>query len=393
MKQNTIAVLVLVSTLTAQEAPPTVPPGNVLQAALTRMLALRSVAFDCRLQETQSAAMPFGNQPQHSQLSGVIDAERGTQVAIGTGEHEMLLVRDRCVVRRAGGAWVLRRGVLADGEPMPFVPDLLALCTVLVPVADQATRPRGADQGSDKVVLDLKIDGKAARELMWSGGLPSPAADLDRLVLGLSLPGVEVAAPKVRYELSFTVDRDTQLIQTVVVRGWKEPGDAGGVGVEFELANPRRCAQARLDRARARQGQGRGPAAVDRDEARAARLRHRAPAGARRGRHPAALADGQQAGAVRPLWAERRRGSGVGSGISRPSGSAWPAATANEADVGAAPTSIDPACWVARAMPRSGAAWLERGRRRCCFWVASPAAAANRIFAPREEPRQEKLTA
>ncbi len=247
MKQNSFVVLVLASILAAQGAPPAVPPGNVLQAALTRTLALRSVAFDCRLQETQSGAMPFGNQPRHSQLSGVIDAERGTQVAIGTGEHEVLLVRDRCVVRRAGGPWVLRRGVLVDGEPLPFVPDLLALCTMLVPVAEQATSHRGGDKGAeqgtekgtDKVLqIDLKIDGKAARELMWSGALPSPAADLDRLVLGLSLPGVEVAAPKVRYELSFTINRGTQLIQTVVARGWKEPGDAGGVGVEFELANP-----------------------------------------------------------------------------------------------------------------------------------------------------------
>ncbi len=84
----------------------------------------------------------------------------------------------------------------------------------------------------------MKVDGKVARELMWSGGLPSPAADVDRLVLGLSLPGIEVAAPKVRYELSFTLDRDSQRIGAIVARGWKEPGDAGEVGVEFGLANP-----------------------------------------------------------------------------------------------------------------------------------------------------------
>jgi hypothetical protein len=238
---RSLVVFFLAHAVTAQEPTPAPPltPAALLQETLARMLSLRSVAFECRLSETRSATMPFGNQKQRMQLHGVIEVGHGTQAAFGTGEHEIFVARDHCVVRRAGGPWVLRRGHLADGQPLPFVPDLLALCTCLQPVTEQAKRRDAPPTGeSMHQQIELTIDGQAARELMWSGALPAPDADIDRLIVGLAIPGVEVSPPKVHYEVTVTIDAQARLIESLIVRGKKAAGDAGGVGVEFEVATP-----------------------------------------------------------------------------------------------------------------------------------------------------------
>jgi hypothetical protein len=194
------------------------------------MARLPSVAVETK--ETQKSPIRGMGGDNTTTCKLVHDRTQGVLAQFEEAEHEVVRAGGRTAVK-GEGSWHLRTNCLTDGEPMPFLVDLVALWSWLDAAAETATLGEpGTVRDTPVETVHLEIDGEKARELMWSGALPAPSAGFGGAVF-MAMGGgggkVKVPTPAITYVLDVAVNPSSRLVQEIKVKG-KRKDAAGGPG-------------------------------------------------------------------------------------------------------------------------------------------------------------------
>lgn len=229
-RQLSAAVLAcLTVTAAAQESKPVeAASGSTEQAllsrALTQMAALPGVAFKTIEASDQAMTRRFRDAvggDAEIEVSGSC-CEGLIQASLNYDADEVITHAGRTVARASEGEWKPRHGVLAGGQPMPFVFDPELFFEVLSALPAEALQVERTEQTTykdmDLVILTLTLDGKTAREFGMTGALPRIPSPMFRM------GGMDAAMPQpeVTTDIAIFVDPKTALIHRIRCKSYEE---------------------------------------------------------------------------------------------------------------------------------------------------------------------------
>ncbi len=241
MSRSTVAFLLhpilWLAPASAQDAPK--PPAKderapqLLREAIQKMAGLPSFS----VRTTENHKDPIGADmgiPGGGAEERVVEAVFGpdfSSASIDDGDHEVVFHHGRMAAKTAKGSWVLRRGLLAEGEEIPFIVDPASLWSVLDRLAGSATSG-GPDTVRDVQVETVKLDvsGDLARELTWTGALPLPKSGLGRVAFFAigGGGGFKQPPPDLTYQLEIAIDPGSRLIQRIKASAQRLDAAGGG---------------------------------------------------------------------------------------------------------------------------------------------------------------------
>jgi hypothetical protein len=234
-----LALTALLQDPAPKDAPASKPSGDdratrLLREAVHNMAQLPSVAVTCK-QTTKAPFQGVGDQKDSVEL--LVDRAQGTLATVE--DDELALVGGRMAIKLSDQEWALRRGVLSEGQILPFLPDLDAFWQLLDRAAAKATLGQpGAEAGTQTETILLTVTEDLAREFIWAGALPNAAAGAAGMVFVLNRAGggggrQPANKPDVTYELKVAINPAGRLIERVEVKGFAKGGARGGGAMVF----------------------------------------------------------------------------------------------------------------------------------------------------------------
>jgi len=212
-----------------------------LRAALVKAAKMDALAF--KSVESQDDAfrrrMPFGGAAEDVQITGACCSGM-VHATIGYDDDQVLFGNGRMLARRSDGDWKLRRGCLADGQPLPFVPDPALLLQVLASLPEEALKVTHVEEGTIKdakvVTYGFSLTGDRAQDLVLSGSLPRAAGGRMMIMIGGG-GGLDAAKPEVTLDLAVSVEPESGQILRVHTKGYTKSELPGNVQVRFAGAD------------------------------------------------------------------------------------------------------------------------------------------------------------
>jgi hypothetical protein len=150
-------------------------------------------------------------------------------------KDELLFAADRMIARDDNHDWCLRRGHLADGNTIPYVPDAQLLLQQLASWPLAIThREAGALNDRPVEIVAVTLNPEQVGELLWSGCLPPSLATANfanvvRIVMAGNAARTAATPPDTTIDLAIALDPGTNLVHEVRVRAWTKANQNGGV--------------------------------------------------------------------------------------------------------------------------------------------------------------------
>lgn len=239
------------SLLSAQEPPaatdPLVAGKQRLATALQKTAAMSDTGFTAtwgpdtkKKGDDDRALAMFGNPA--GKATGSWHADLQHVVFDGETADELLIAGTRTIARDSDHDWCLRGGRFADGNTIPFTPDVALLLRQIASM-DLAVVHRTAGSLDDRPVeiVTVTLNGDQVLDLAWSGALPEAlVANAMPLRFAMFGGGKRQAPPRpeATLDLAIALDPGTSLVQQLHFRSWtKDDGNGqrvvigGGAGV------------------------------------------------------------------------------------------------------------------------------------------------------------------
>lgn len=226
-----LALACLTVTATAQESNPAeAAAGSAEQALLSRalgtMAALPSVAFKTVEATDQAMTRRFRDQMGGETETEVAGSSGGgiVKARLNYDADQVITHAGRTVARASEGEWKPRQGVLAGGQPMPFVLDPELFFEMLGSLPADALQVKRHEKTTYKdlelVILTLAVEGRTAREFGMTGVLPRIPSPMFR-ALGGGM-GDAMPQPEVTTDIAIFVDPKTALIHRIRCKSYEE---------------------------------------------------------------------------------------------------------------------------------------------------------------------------
>jgi hypothetical protein len=247
MRHAMFAAISLLGQALAQEPGPDAMASarTRLQKALSTMAALPSCAFESSWGPDQDAKAKDGGAAHVVLVGGgpATTTEPGTATGCYADGILHLTSRDNAVafanrrmIAKSDDGWVVRRGKLADGSALSFVPDPQVLFDLLQDW-QMAVTHREVGTLADKPVeiLSVTLNDDQVAEAFWSGLLPENVGGLGGLTVlrgGAAMfvggGGAKAGPPKpsATVDLAFFVDPATGHLHEVRARTWSSADQA-----------------------------------------------------------------------------------------------------------------------------------------------------------------------
>ncbi len=227
-------------------------------AALQKCGALADTSFAVRWgpdKKKKDAGNPLAvalGRASSGATTGSWHQDRQRVVFDNDNDDELLIAGRRTLARDGTTEWALRSARYADGNTVPFVPDVPLLLQQLAAM-DLAVVHRAAGALDDRPVevVSATLTADQAAQLVWSGALPAAlvtpgeAGSVFRFAaMGARAGGARPAAttPDATVDLAIHLDPGTNLVHKLHFRGWTKANAAGAPGVVMVAAGAGRIA-------------------------------------------------------------------------------------------------------------------------------------------------------
>lgn len=225
-----------------QEAAAPVPDlgakRTLLQNALTTTAELPSGAFTTTHSTSSQILRQLNRGAPKEQLQG--GWGQGLLFASSSDGKDTLVSGGRRSIARSGqDEWRIRRSLLVDGRPMPFVFDPQAFCAQLaVTQYDVLQAAAGALDDRPVETVTIHLEGDAALELVWSGLLPEGSDPFGRSVVFRVAGGAVPAPPKpdLALDVAVAIDPATRLVHRIHLKSYTKSKVMGAAGVQVAFA-------------------------------------------------------------------------------------------------------------------------------------------------------------
>jgi hypothetical protein len=243
-----VLALALASTVPAQTDAPVDPLSAArgrLLAALTKTAALADTGFEASWgadskKKQDPMAFAFGPSPDGKAKGSW---HRGLLHCAFDGDtgDELLVAGRQVLAKDQARPWVPRAGRYADGNPVPFVPDLaLLLATLARQELAVVHHEVGALDDRPVEIVTTTLNADQVAELVWTGAIPAALTEPAgfgrmQIVMGGAMGGQGGRAPATpptsTVDVAIALDPATALVHDVHLRAWTRQ-DAGMAAVQ-----------------------------------------------------------------------------------------------------------------------------------------------------------------
>jgi len=235
-RSRSLLILCLAGAAAAQDAKPEAtalaPKLALVQQALGAMAALPACAFATTLKTDSQFARTVGARAGvgATKVSGTWGDGR-LHASLAEGAEEVVWAGRRMAARNKGGAWVRRQGKLAEGGALPHVFDPDACFAALADAKLAILHAEvGALEDRPVEIVTARLEGDAARDLVWGGIVPE-GDEFSRMIVMRA--GGAAGAPKndVELDLAFFIDPATKRLLKMRLKCYSKSIAGGAVFV------------------------------------------------------------------------------------------------------------------------------------------------------------------